>query len=275
MSSGPDAKAWPESTDDLRRVAEVLSRLAREATDEGSGGSLDVLAQQGVQLLPTADWASVTTLSRGEFRTVASNAQTAVEVDLVQYEHGSGPCVDAVLEDGIFSCGDMAREPRWHPFGELVHQRFGVNSMLALRLHLFDESDTIAGLNFSSTTPDAFSEADVDRARLLATHCALLVSASTAQEKAANLFKVLQSNREIGVAVGVLMARHQLTRDQAFDVLRHASQNSHRPLRDVAAEVVETGTGPGVTAPTEVTDPARPWPESSRCSLTGVTPRAG
>ena len=244
--SDPGSRAGTGDGEDLRWTAEVLGQLAREASESDSGVSLDLLAQQGVQLLPTADWASVTTLSRGTFRTVASNAQTAVEVDLLQYEHGSGPCVDAVLEDGIFTSGDMAREPKWHPFGELVHQRFGVNSMLALRLHLFDETDTIAGLNFSSTTPDAFSEADVDRARLLATHCALLVSASTAQEKAASLFKVLQSNREIGVAVGVLMARHQLTRDQAFDVLRHASQNSHRPLRDVAAEVVETGTGPGV-----------------------------
>ena len=71
---------------------------AREASDSDSGVSLDLLAQQGVRLLPTADWASVTTLSRGTFRTVASNAPTAVEVDLLQYEHGSGPCRSALTK---------------------------------------------------------------------------------------------------------------------------------------------------------------------------------
>ena len=61
---------------------------------------------------------------------------------------------------------------------------------------------------------------------------------------AANLLKALESNRETGVAIGVLMARHGLTREQAFDVLRHASQNSNRKLAHVAGEVAETGAYP-------------------------------
>ena len=44
--------------------------------------------------------------------------------------------------------------------------------------------------------------------------------------------------------IGVLMARHQLTRDQAFDVLRVASQRSNRKLVDVALEVADTGLAP-------------------------------
>lgn len=116
--------------------------------------------------------------------------------------------------------------------------------MLALRLHLLDESDTIAGLNFSSTTANALSEADAYRARVLATHCALLVTAIHEKQKATHLMTALQTNREIGVAEGVLMARYFLTREQAFDLLRHASQNSNTKLRDVASHVVETGEYP-------------------------------
>ena len=246
--NGPGMQVWPEDTEELGRTAEMLGQLTRGAFDGDRGVTLETLTETAVAMLPTADWASVTTLSRGRFRTIASNAPTAVEVDRLQYEHGTGPCVDAVLEDGIFTSGDVAHEPRWHPFGQRVHEQFGISSMLAVRVHLLNESDTIAGLNFSSTTPDAFSDPDVDRARLLATHCALLVTATEARDKAANLLIALESNREIGVAVGVLMARHHLTRDQAFDVLWHASQNSNRKLRDLAAEVVETGTGPGVDA---------------------------
>ena len=40
------------------------------------------------------------------------------------------------------------------------------------------------------------------------------------------------------------MARYFLTREQAFDLLRHASQNSNTKLRDVASHVVETGEYP-------------------------------
>jgi AmiR/NasT family two-component response regulator len=57
----------------------------------------------------------------------------------------------------------------------------------------------------------------------------------------ANLIKAQASNREIGMAMGVLMSRHRLTQAQAFDLLRMASQHTHRKLREIAAEVVETG----------------------------------
>ena len=240
-STGRGIENWPESSDDLRRTAEILGQLTVDTQASNAGVSLELLTTPAVALLPTADWASVTTLSRGRFRTVACSDDIATKIDLLQYEHGTGPCVNAVLEGGIFNSGDVAREPRWHPLGAQVHQAFGVNSMLALRLHLLNETDTVAGLNFSSTTPNAFSEADVDRARILATHAALLVTATQAQYKAANLLKALESNREIGVAIGVLMARHGLTREHAFDVLRHASQNSNRKLAHLAAEVAETG----------------------------------
>ena len=46
---------------------------------------------------------------------------------------------------------------------------------------------------------------------------------------------------ETGVAMGILMHQHRLTRTQAFDVLRVASQNSNRKLAQVAVDVADTG----------------------------------
>jgi ANTAR domain/GAF domain len=243
-SRGPGVDLSSADTDTLRRTAELLDQLARDTHDADAGVGLDLLVDRAAALLPTAGWASVTTLSRGKFRTVASNAPTAVEVDLMQYRHGSGPCVDAVLEDGIFVTPDVAAEPRWQPLGRRLSEQLGISSMLALRLHLVDDSDTIAGLNFSSGSRDAFSAADIEWARILATQCALLVSSWQAHAKAENLLAALESNRQIGTAVGILMARHNFTTQQGFDVLRHASQSSNRKLRDVAAEVILTGTDP-------------------------------
>lgn len=51
----------------------------------------------------------------------------------------------------------------------------------------------------------------------------------------------LASNRDIGTAVGILMRVHLVAQDEAFDLLRRASQHSHRKLCDVAADVIFTG----------------------------------
>ena len=76
---------------------------------------------------------------------------------------------------------------------------------------------------------------------VLATHGSLFVTAMLARHRADNLMRALESNREIGVAMGILMQRHHLTREQAFDVLRIASQDANRKLADIAAEVAVTG----------------------------------
>ena len=59
-----------------------------------------------------------------------------------------------------------------------------------------------------------------------------------------NLRRGLESSRVIGVAIGILMQQHRLTRDQAFDLLRLRSQHSNRRLRDIAEELVDTGSLP-------------------------------
>jgi AmiR/NasT family two-component response regulator len=76
----------------------------------------------------------------------------------------------------------------------------------------------------------------------VATHGGLAVSNVIAREKATQLESALASNREIGLAMGVLMTSFKLTREQAFDLLRIVSQHTHRKLRDVATEVADTGT---------------------------------
>ncbi len=53
--------------------------------------------------------------------------------------------------------------------------------------------------------------------------------------------RALESNREIGVAMGILMEKERFTRAQAFDVLRVASQDSNRKLSDIAMDVASTG----------------------------------
>jgi len=54
---------------------------------------------------------------------------------------------------------------------------------------------------------------------------------------------VLRTTR-IEQAKGILMERHKIKEDQAFTILTHASQRTNTKLRDVAAELVQTGALP-------------------------------
>ena len=230
----------PTSSDDLLRLAEAMSLVASRAALEGRA-PLEALVEATTDHIPQASSASITMLRGGRFRSEASTGAIAPRADALQYEIGSGPCIDAVLDDNVYVTGDVAHDERWPEWGQRAHTETGVRSVLAHRLTLHDESEAIACLNVFSEEVDAFGPRDVGAGLVLATHGSLLVTALVARDKATNLRTALESNREIGVAMGILMQRHRLTREQAFDVLRVASQDANRKVADLATEVADTG----------------------------------
>ncbi len=227
---------------DLLEVAEAMRCLSGRMA-EGPGQPLDHLVEVAVERVPGARWASVSVLRADQFTTAASTGEEATRADILQYEIGSGPCVDAVLEDSVYVTGDVSAEARWAEWGRRAHAEVGISSVLSQRLHHHDSGGgVLAGLNLYSEVPDAFDGAAVGVGLILATHGAALFSEMLASDRAVNLSKALESNREIGVAMGILMQQQHFTRQQAFDVLRVASQNSNRKLAQVASEVADTGT---------------------------------
>ena len=60
-----------------------------------------------------------------------------------------------------------------------------------------------------------------------------------------DLEAALVTRELIGRAEGILMERERITSDQAFDVLRRASQRLNVKLKDVAQTLVDTGLDPG------------------------------
>jgi len=64
----------------------------------------------------------------------------------------------------------------------------------------------------------------------------------SAEDRAALLERALASNRRIGMAVGILMCRSQLTEDQAIAVLKTHSQHRNVKVRALAETVIYTGT---------------------------------
>jgi AmiR/NasT family two-component response regulator len=78
----------------------------------------------------------------------------------------------------------------------------------------------------------------------MSTVASLALQHATEQQRSANLQVALESSRQIGMAIGILMSSRLLTADQAFEELRRTSQQLNRKVRDVALEVNETGALP-------------------------------
>jgi hypothetical protein len=232
------APPWGELLD----LAEAMRDLADRATSAEGQPALDDLVHLAVERVPPARWASLTVLQGKRFRTEASTDDRATQADVLQYDMGFGPCVDAVLVDSVYVSGDVAHDERWLEWGARVNGELGVRSVLSQRLRLGGDAGVIAGLNIYSDAADAFDEHARAVGLVLATHGGLLLNTMRANDRVRNLERALESNREIGVAIGVLMNQHLLSQTQAFDVLRAASQDSNRKLADLATEVVDTGT---------------------------------
>lgn len=65
---------------------------------------------------------------------------------------------------------------------------------------------------------------------------------SAAERQVAGLRTALDSNRRIGMAIGILMWSQKITEDEAFRQLRQASNDRNTKLHELAEQVIRTGT---------------------------------
>lgn len=231
--------------DPLHTLLHIYDDLGRQvAAETDMSGALHAVPAVAARAVPGVDSASITRqLSNGTWTTEGATDDVANRVDEIQYQLGTGPCVDAITKDHVFRSPDVATDPRWPTFGPLAAESADVHSVLSIRLTLDDEHDhMMAGLNLYSRRHDAFDDRARHLAMLLATHASVIVSRQLAREKAQHLETALSTSRDIGVAIGILMTRYKITRNEAFDLMRMASQRAHRKLRDIAADIDDTGT---------------------------------
>jgi GAF domain-containing protein len=133
---------------------------------------------------------------------------------------------------------DLTTDPRWARFAARAVEH-GVRSLLVCELPLL--RGRVGALNLYSSQPHAFTP----RAELLAPVFAARASLSLAHaNEVFNLRRAVASRQQIGQAVGILMERHNIDEDTAFERLVTTSQQTHLKLRDLAARITETGQEP-------------------------------
>lgn len=174
----------------------------------------------------------------------------AATIERIQVEVGQGPCLDASTSGRTFYAHDLTEDPRWPIFAPAAAEA-GVRCVLAYSLGI-----GLSALNLYSGYPDAFGVTDRAQAGLFATLAGLALDTSeqraTDADHVLNLNAALRTRELIGQAQGILIERERITADQAFNILRRASQHLNIKLRDVAQALVDTGESPGAPQPPAV-----------------------
>ena len=158
-----------------------------------------------------------------------------------QQQAGGGPCITAASGQKQVIANDLRDDPRWPDFARQAIE-LGVTSVLSFQLFLHrDDNDRFGALNLYGTCPDAFDDQAIEIGEVFAAHCATTLAAAIAHEGAQT---ALQTRDVIGQAKGILMERHRLTADEAFERLSQVSQAHNIPLRQIAEIVTSTGALP-------------------------------
>lgn len=218
------------------QFAGVARALAAEPTVDRT---LAKLVDTAVAIIPGCHHAGVTVSRRGRLETPAATDEVPAAVDAIQYETGEGPCLSAIAEHSVFRAADLTVDDRWPAFAARTVERTEVRGVLAYRL--FTDRNTFGALNLYSRERDAFPDEVVPMGTILAAHAALAFALAREREQISGLEQALSSNRTIAMAIGILMATHQITEREAFDRLRVVSQRNNVRLRDLADDVVRTG----------------------------------
>jgi GAF domain-containing protein len=224
--------------DGLRRFAGALRDLASTRdVDE----TLQLAVDLARELVRGCDIADVMFLGAGGISTPASTEPFAEALDELQGEFDEGPCMTAAREEEVVLARDLGSDPRWPSFGPRAAE-VGVHSALSFQLYLRRHArDRFGALNLYGRQADAFDEEAIVLGEVFAAQCSTALAAVIAKEGAV---AALESRDRIGQAKGILMERHRIDAEEAFEELRRASQDLNIKLRDIADHVARTGSLP-------------------------------
>lgn len=238
--TGPADQARPAGL--AARLMELSRRIALESVTDRTEPITDAL-ELACALVPGARWASITH-RRHRPNTIAATSEVAEAVDGCQYDTGGGPCLEA-LESASVVISDFSTETRWPEFVGRVSGDSPARAALSYPLVAAGHPET--SLNFYTDDAAALDGMALHDAALAAAGVGLLLTAVEEHYRADHLEIALSTSRQVGAAIGILMQSHKITDAQAFDLLRSASQHSHRKLREIAEDVVLTGALPRIT----------------------------
>lgn len=220
--------------------ARLLSAAGRPTGGVDRESLLDEAMTLGLRVAPSTVGCSVTLLVGAAFSTPTASGAVARELDRVQYDAGTGPCMVAARDRQGQRLDAMA-DSRFIAFTHAA-ARHGVRSSWSLPLI---GTYRPAALNLYASTAGAFvPERPRAVAGLLSRCLARLMGAPSpsttaeAREPTADLAAARSQRAVIVQAEEALMARDHLSRHEAFAALALRSQREGRSILPVARDML-------------------------------------
>jgi len=174
-----------------------------------------------------------------ETHTTAHRPRKTGRYDDVQYALGEGPCLTSLRTGEPVLIDDLSTDEHFPRYREAALP-LGVRAVFSQPLD--GGSHAVGALNLYSTRGGAFGEQEQAEARRFANEVSRALSLAVRlieqDEQNAQLRTALVSRAVIDQAMGVIMGQNRCTAEEAFVVLRQASQHRNVKLRAVAERIV-------------------------------------
>lgn len=217
----------------------ALAGMARDLLAQSTvQATLDRIVGYAVDLVAGCEFAGILQLHSGQrVESAAVTNELVRKSDHAQGLAGEGPCFDALMYSlPIQRIADMETcDEQWPEFAPRARE-LGIGSMLGLLL--YTDEDELGALNLYSSRRDAFDEHSERIGWLLASHAAVLYSAARTHSQ---LEAAMASRKDIGEALGLIMATYHLDEAQALKLLKHVSQDRNVKLRELARAINSGG----------------------------------
>jgi hypothetical protein len=224
----------------MTALLDTLVTLAGTPDDDPAVEThLCAIARLAPAAVATVDSASVTVPREGRYVTLVSSDERAVAVDLAQYRDGAGPCLQALHDQRPAAVPQADAKVEWPQFRE---QAMAAGLFAALSIPLYAGSGTtVASLNLYARRPEALSGLivavlDLYGSDPAATSARRRQVGDGAEDLLDALAAALRVYDDIQHALGMLMARRNLTPADAYTALLEAARARHRALHAAALE---------------------------------------
>jgi GAF domain-containing protein len=227
------------TTDELPDPASLLMLLDDQET---LVDSLTRLVNTCRDAIPACSDATVTMVRAGGPTSAATTSERGRAIDEWEYATDSGPCIDTLKDGQEHYTPSRGETEMWPGFSEVL-ERAGIETVLGVPLEV--GGVVVGALNVFAEQQHAFDdEASREIARQVAAQVATTVHNlrvyDASRTLAQQLETAMQSRAVIEQAKGILMAQASCDADEAFEVLRRASQRENVKLRDVAERIVSS-----------------------------------
>ncbi len=229
----------------LAELAEAFNALV-QALHDGDPVVLSAvrILEIAAQCMPRSQHAALTIIDHGHVRNVAATSDVPALVDRIRDDTEQGPALDVLDINDVVVSGELADDPRWPLFGAQVTDATSIRSIVSYRLYLSPEHR--AALTFYSDWPYAFDDIAIATGAIFAAYGSLTLTSELVLSERVTARRSADVHREIGVAVGILMATADLSTESAYQQLHQASQQLHRTLPNLARHVITHRAMPDV-----------------------------